>query len=215
MVLHGTRAGAHPDLVALSAEEALTLVELKLRTVSESDALRELCQIAVYALHYRREAASALATWYCHSRVESLCGLSYRGEGKGRVEESGGQFFHLVQQFDKGQVREYRDAGAEPEAAHRRLAIDFERQFGHALVAGASDPFKVAQLVLVAETWTDDARLALRRTLESGFDRARLEPLAKHKYVKQVLEDLDAFAFITDLDVMLCQASPANWLERF
>jgi hypothetical protein len=139
--------------------------------------------------------------------------LSYRGDQKDRCEDRGEQLFHVIERFDATQLRDYRAAGAQLATAFDRFAVDFERRFTRKLAAGPDARLRVARVVLVAETWTESARRVIAETLAQGFDRARLEGIAKHKYVDKVLKDPEAYAFITSLDVVLRQASPASWLE--
>lgn len=214
MLVHGKRAGAHPDIVAISIAGGLTLLELKRSIVNEADALEVLCQIASYALFYRKESMGRLATWYCHARVESLCGLSFRGDASTRIEEHRGNLYHLIEQFDKKQVQHYREAAATPGSAFACFADDFERRFGRRLGQGVDSSPSVSTVVVVAETWTEAAQQVIFRNLTSGFDRARLESGRRSKYVETVLQDPAAFGALASVGVELRRTAPSTWLER-
>lgn len=183
MLVHGKRARAHPDIAAISNAGGLALLELKRSIATEADALEVLCQVAWYAADYRKKSMGELATWYCHSRVESLCGLSFRGDGPNRLREQDGHLYHLIEQSDKKEVQRYRGAAATPESAFACFADDFERRFRQPLEQDVDSSPSVSSVVVVAETWTEAAQQVIFQTVTSGFDRARLESTRSAKYI--------------------------------
>lgn len=212
MILHGKRAGGLPDIALLTEARALNLIELKRQVKSETDALAMLAQIACYVVEYRALSLGTLATWYCHAMIESMCGLSFRGDAKTRLEERGDQMFHIIERFDKTQVKEYRDASGDPDAACAKLARDFERRFDRAAELAADDRLEVPGVVLVAESWSDAAMRVVASTIRAGFDRGRLEKSTSHKYIAKVLAEPEAFAAIRTLDVDVRRVAPSTWL---
>ena len=197
MLIHGKRAGKRPDIALIAADGGLNLVELKLTVRTETDALEMLSQIAGYAVAYDN-AAWQRCIWYCHARVESLCGLSFRGgEGK-RFEQRDGAMFHRVEEFNRKQVLKYREASTNPEAAYAAFAEDFELRFGQPLEAGPEATFKVAGATLVAESWGERVTETISEAVQGGLDSGRLDPAAL-----QVL---------ARLNVDTRCASPRTWL---
>ncbi len=198
MLIHGKRAGKHPDIALIAADGGLNLVELKLTVRTETDALKMLSQIAGYAVAYEQHSVATLAVWYCHARVESLCGLSFRGgEGK-RFEQRDGAMFHRVEEFDRKQVLKYREASTNPEAAYAAFAEDFELRFGQPLEAGPEATFKVAGATLVAESWGERVTETISEAVQGGLDSGRL--------------DSAALQVLARLNVDTRCASPRTWL---
>jgi len=198
MLVHGKRAGKHPDIALIFEDGSLNLVELKLTIKSEKDALSILAQIASYVSGYEQHSVAKLATWYCHARVESLCGLSFRGGDGKRFEERDGKMFHLVEEFDRKQVSKYRDASTDLETAYAELQRDFEARFGRPLQASPEAKLKVSGVTLIAELWGDPATNKISELVESGFDHAECSPS-----VSQVL---------AAVKVDTRRASPSTWL---
>lgn len=212
LLVHGKRAGSHPDIVSLLPGPTLGLLELKISFNTPHQVISALCQLLAYAHEYASKHTLAnLAVWYCHARVQSFTNFSYRGK-QGLLDEE--TFTHKIEQYAKDQVARYADAGEHADAAVSVLSEDF----GSVVSGGVlqKDPtlhVAVSELTLAARDWSDAALGTVRTLLKDGLTPELLEHGGQNKWVKHVLQN-GLPSSLSGYQLQARQTRPSTWLTN-